>query len=108
MLPQYMALSVSLVLSKKICVSVHWVTLWVCPPPVKICVSVRWGKLWVRPPPLCEDMCVRSLVTLWVRPPLVCVLSLDPCMLPFLKHFSELKMNFKYMARAVVFQLVCG
>ena len=54
---------VSLVCQKKICVSVRWVTLWVRPPPVKICVSVRW-------------------VTLWVRPPLVCVLSLDPCMLP--------------------------
>ena len=44
-------------------VSVRWVTVWVRPPPLKICVSVRW-------------------VTLWVRPPLVCVLSLDPCMLP--------------------------
>ena len=83
MLPQYMAFSVSqLVSSKKICVSVRWVTLWVRPPPceymcvrslgyivgasppsVKICVSVRWVTLWVRPPPLC-------------------VHSLDPCMLP--------------------------
>ena len=49
--------------SKKICVSVRWVTLWVCPlpPNVKICVSIRWVTLWVRPPPLCENMCVRSL-----------------------------------------------
>ena len=26
----------------------------------KICLSVRWVTLWVRPPP-CENMCVRSL-----------------------------------------------
>ena len=79
MLPQYMAFSVSqLVSSKKNCVSVRWVTLWVRPPPVKICVSVRWGKLWVRPPPLCENMCVRSLgYIVGASPP-----SLDPCMLP--------------------------
>ena len=37
MLPQYMALSVSFVslrLSKKNCVSVRWITLWVRPPPL--------------------------------------------------------------------------
>ena len=58
--------------SKKICVSVRWVTLWVRPPPlrkyvcpfvgvncgcvppsVKICVSVRWVTLWVLPPSVC-------------------------------------------------------
>ena len=79
MLPQYMALSVSFISQKKICVSVRWVTLWVrpppfenicvhslgyivgaSPPPMKICVSVRWVTLWVRPPPF-ENMCVRSL-----------------------------------------------
>ena len=59
MLPQYMALSVTLRLSKKICVSVRWVTLWVRPP-------------------LYENMCVRSLgYIVGASPP-----SLDPCMLP--------------------------
>ena len=49
MLPQYIALSVCFVhcVSKKICVSVHWVTLWVGPP---LCVSVQLVTLWVRPP----------------------------------------------------------
>ena len=76
----------------KICVAVHWVTLWVRPPPCenmcvrslgyivgasppcvsiqgqKMCVSVRWVTLWVRPPPV--EICVSvRWVTLWVRPP---------------------------------------
>ena len=39
----------------------------------KICVSVCLVTLWVRPP-LCASV---QLVTLWVRPPLMCVLSLE-------------------------------
>ena len=58
MLPQYMALSVSFVsfvsVSKKICVSVRWVTLWVRPPPhlwIYVCpfVGLHCGCV----PPLC-------------------------------------------------------
>ena len=56
MLPQYMALCVCQ--SKKICVSVHWVTLWVRPPP-------------------CENMCVRSLGYIVGASPLVRALSLE-------------------------------
>ena len=57
-------------------------------PPVKICVSVHWVTLWVRPPPLCEYMCVRLLgYIVGVSPPRVCPFigrqsSMDPCMLP--------------------------
>ena len=68
----------------------------------KICVSVRWVILWVRPPS-CENMCVRSLGyivgaspplcfrsignTVGASTPRVCPFigrqsSLDPCMLP--------------------------
>ena len=70
MLPQYMALCVSLVSQSK-----------------KICVSVCWVTLWVRPP-LCETMCVRSLGNIvGASPPRVCHFirrqsSLNPCMLP--------------------------
>ena len=68
MLPQYMALSVSLVsfvsfvsfVEKNLCVRSLGYIVGASPPPVKICVSVRWVTLWVRPP-LCENMCVRSL-----------------------------------------------
>ena len=37
----------------------------------KICVSVRWVTLWVRPHPPCENMCVHSLgYIVGVSPPL--------------------------------------
>ena len=54
--------------------SVHWLTLWMRPPPVKICVSVRWVTLWVRPSPPVKICVSVHWVTMWVRPPL-CVSS---------------------------------
>ena len=58
--------------SKKICVSVRWVTLWVRPPLWKyVCpfVGVNCGCV----PPLCENMCVRSLgYIVGASPPCVC------------------------------------
>ena len=59
MLPQYMALSVSFVSVSK-----------------KICVSVRWVTLWVRPAPPCENMCVRSLGYIVGASPPLCVRSI--------------------------------
>ena len=62
MLPQYMALCVSLVLfvwGKKV-----WDTLWVRPPPV----SVRLVTLGMRPP----LVCVRSLGYIVGASPLPC------------------------------------
>ena len=61
MLLQYMALSISFVsLSKKNCVSVLWVTLWVRPPLCEnICVRSLGYIVGASPP--WENMCVRSL-----------------------------------------------
>ena len=55
MLPQYMALSVSFVsVSKKNCVSVRWVTLWVRPPPFEnMCVHLLGYIVGAFPPCVC-------------------------------------------------------
>jgi len=73
MLPQYMALSITYVSKKKLCVRSLGYIVGASNPPVKICVSVRWVTLWIRPP-LCVSV---QFVTLWVRPHLMCVLSLE-------------------------------
>ena len=61
MLPKYMALCVSPFLhQKKNGVSVHWVTLWVRPPPCEnMCVRSLGYIVGAYPPS--ENMCVRSL-----------------------------------------------
>ena len=79
MLPHYMAMSVlfvSFVSSKKICVSVRWVTLGVCPPTCEN-MYVHWLGYIMGASPLC--VCVQ-LVILWVqRPPCVCPLEDNLC-----------------------------
>ena len=74
----------SVSLSKKICVSVNWVTLWVHPPPCENMCVRSLGYIVGASPPLC----VHSIGnTVGASPPRVCPFigrqsSLDPCMLP--------------------------
>ena len=78
MLPQYMALSASQLVSfvkKNLCVCLLGYIVGAPPPPVKICVSVRWVTFWVRPP-LCEYMCVRALGYIVDASPPLCVRSI--------------------------------
>ena len=75
MLPQYMALCVSQLVSlskKKLCVCSLGLHCGCAPPSVKLCVSICWVTLWVRPPPLCETMCVRRGLNCGCVPPSLC------------------------------------
>ena len=68
MLPQYMALCVSLFRPKKNCVSVRWVTLWVRPPLCPLSVRSIGNIVGASPPRVCPLIGRQSL--------------LDRCMLP--------------------------